>query len=427
MGRNSPHRLYADLNCTSDRLESVKVRALIDSGSDFSIISESLVQRLLLKTFDLPREINLEVISGDILPNVSIHKYTFCKIEMDSCKYFQKLYVLKTAHTLIVLGIDWLKLAKPIVNWDTLKIEILNQNSERNKKLLKNTKKCKPLETIDEEVEGSFSEHNEDSYFSYFYEAPIVEDILSIEQNKCFNAMTAASSSEQIDNGNKNSHYDNPAEYEETEASSLKENDILETLPIEYTSFTNVFSKQESETLPKHRKFDMTIDIQEHKKVPWGPIYSLSEPELQTLRQYLDENLKKQYIRPSKSPAGAPMFFVKKKSGELRPVIDYRGLNSVTVKNRYPLPLIHELLTRFTKAKFFTKIDLRGAYNLVRIKSGDKWKTAFRCRYGHFEYCVMPFGLTNAPAVFQNLMNEVFFDLLDIFCVIYLDDILIYC
>ena len=117
---------------------------------------------------------------------------------------------------------------------------------------------------------------------------------------------------------------------------------------------------------------------------------------------------------------------MKKKSGELRPVIDYRGLNSVTVKNRYPLPLINEMLYRFANARIFSKIDLRGAYNLVRIKEGDEWKTAFRCRFGHFEYRVMPFGLTNAPAVFQNLMNEILHDYLDVFCVVYLDDILIY-
>ena len=124
--------------------------------------------------------------------------------------------------------------------------------------------------------------------------------------------------------------------------------------------------------LPEHRKYDMKIDIKPDATVPWGPIYPLAIPELEVLRSYIDENMKKGYIQPSKSPAGAPIFFVKKKSGELRPVIDYRGLNEVTVKNRYPLPLIHELITRFTSARVFSKIDLRGAYNLVRIKAGDE-------------------------------------------------------
>jgi len=162
------------------------------------------------------------------------------------------------------------------------------------------------------------------------------------------------------------------------------------------------------------------------KQPLFGPIYNLSEPELKTLKEYIDENLAKGFIQPSKSPAGAPVFFVKKKDNSLRPVIDYRNLNSITIKNRYPLPLISELLNRLGKAKIFTKIDLRGAYNLVRIKPGDEWKTAFRCRYGHFEYLVMPFGLTNAPAFFQHLMNDVFREHLDHFVIIYLDDILIY-
>ena len=105
--------------------------------------------------------------------------------------------------------------------------------------------------------------------------------------------------------------------------------------------------------------------------------------------------------------------------------MDYRGLNKVTIRNRYALPLISSLLERIGGAKHFTKIDLRGAYNLVRIRLGDEWKTAFRTRYGHFEYTLMPFGLTNAPAVFQHMGNDIFRDFLDIFLIIYLDDFLI--
>ncbi|XP_075180996.1 uncharacterized protein LOC142251834 [Anomaloglossus baeobatrachus] len=124
--------------------------------------------------------------------------------------------------------------------------------------------------------------------------------------------------------------------------------------------------------------------------------------------------------------SGAPIFFVKKKEGTLRPCIDYRELNKITIRNRYPLPLIPELLERVQQAKIFTKLDLRGAYNLLRIRPGDEWKTAFRCRYGHFEYLVMPFGLCNAPAAFQHLVNDIFRDIMDQFMVIYLDDILIF-
>lgn len=106
--------------------------------------------------------------------------------------------------------------------------------------------------------------------------------------------------------------------------------------------------------------------------------------------------------------------------------VDYRGINKITIKNCYPLPVIAELLDRLKSARVFTKIDLWGAYNLLRIKGGEEWKTAFCTHYGHFEYLVMLFGLTNAPASFQHLMNHNFRDMLDIFIIIYLDDILIY-
>ncbi|XP_056425793.1 uncharacterized protein LOC130367400, partial [Hyla sarda] len=140
----------------------------------------------------------------------------------------------------------------------------------------------------------------------------------------------------------------------------------------------------------------------------------------------VQENLKKGFIRKSSSPAGAGFFFVSKKDGSLRPCIDYRGLNKITVKNRYPLPLISELFDRLQGAHIFTKLDLRGAYNLIRIREGDEWKTAFNTRDGHFEYLVMPFGLCNAPAVFQDFVNEIFRDLLYSCVIVYLDDILIF-
>ena len=152
----------------------------------------------------------------------------------------------------------------------------------------------------------------------------------------------------------------------------------------------------------------------------------MSAPELKALKDNIDENLKRGFIRPSTSPAASPVMFVKKKDASLRLVVDYRGLNKVTIKNRYPLPLLSEMMDRVSQAKWFTKIDLRNAYNLVRIAQGDEWKMAFRTRYGHFEYVVMPFGLTNAPATFQHFMHDIFRDYLDLFLVVYLDDLLIY-
>uniref|UniRef100_A0A674MXQ5 Gypsy retrotransposon integrase-like protein 1 n=1 Tax=Takifugu rubripes TaxID=31033 RepID=A0A674MXQ5_TAKRU len=130
--------------------------------------------------------------------------------------------------------------------------------------------------------------------------------------------------------------------------------------------------------------------------------------------------------RPSSSPVGAGFFFVQKKDGTLRPCIDYRSLNEITIKNKYPLPLLDAAFAPLHRAKVFSKLDLRSAYHLVRIREGDEWKTAFNTPLGHFEYLVMPFGLTNAPAVFQALINDVLRDMLNKFIFVYLDDILIF-
>ena len=152
----------------------------------------------------------------------------------------------------------------------------------------------------------------------------------------------------------------------------------------------------------------------------------MSEMELKALREYLDDMLGKGFIRPSNSPAGAPILFGKKKDRSLRLCVDYQGLNAITWKNWYPLPLVGDLLDRLRSAKFFTKIDLHAGYNNVRILPGHKWKTVFRMCYGSFEYLVMPFGMTNSLATFQHFMNDIFHDTADIFVIVYLDDILVF-
>ncbi|ETE59080.1 Ty3b-i, partial [Ophiophagus hannah] len=182
-----------------------------------------------------------------------------------------------------------------------------------------------------------------------------------------------------------------------------------------------------ADQLPLHQSYDCPIDLLPEAKLPVGRIYSLSEPELAALQDFIEKNLQKGFIRPSTSLLAAPvLLFIKKKLGELHLCCDYRKLNVITVLNRYLLPLIPELIERLRQAKIFRKLDLHGAYNLVCIRAGDKWKMAFRTRYGHFEYPVISFGLTNAPAVFMHFMHDIFHDLLDQLVVIYLNDILIY-
>jgi hypothetical protein len=202
---------------------------------------------------------------------------------------------------------------------------------------------------------------------------------------------------------------------------------VTPDIPNEYKEFLHLFREVvDGEALPKHQPWDHEIVLEEGKTPPFGPIYQLSEKELEACRKQLDKDLKKGYIRPSTSPAGFPILFVPKKNGPPRMCVDYRKLNDITVKNRYPLPNITELRDRLSRAKVFTALDLRDGYHLIRIKKGEEWKTAFRTRYGHYEYTVMPFGLTNAPATFQELINNVLRAHLDIFVIAYLDDILVY-
>ena len=196
-------------------------------------------------------------------------------------------------------------------------------------------------------------------------------------------------------------------------------------IPPQLKEFEDVFSNEKAGILPEQKQGDHAIEL-DGGEPPYGPLYNLSRAELAELRRYLDDALAKGWIRHSVSPAGAPILFVPKKDGGLRLCVDYRGLNSVTIKNRHPLPLITETLDRLCGAKRFSKLDLKDAYHRIRIKHGDEWKTAFRTRYGHFEYLVMPFGLANAPATFQAYINRALAGLVDVTCVVYLDDILVF-
>jgi len=198
------------------------------------------------------------------------------------------------------------------------------------------------------------------------------------------------------------------------------------TVPEAYADYADVFSEEAAGEAPAQAAQEHPIELEPGAQPPWGPLYPLSATELETLRTYLEDAQRKGWIRPSTSPAGAPILFVPKKGGKLRLCVDYRALNQLTRKDRTPLPLISEILDRLSTAAIFTKLDLRDAYHRIRIRSGDEWKTAFRTRYGHFEYLVMPFGLANAPATFQAYINKALVGLVDVICIVYLDDILIY-
>jgi hypothetical protein len=205
------------------------------------------------------------------------------------------------------------------------------------------------------------------------------------------------------------------------------EGNPLETIPKEFRQFLSIMGKEAADDLPQYTVYDMKIDLKEGTTAPWGPIYPLSEAELEVLREYLKEMLRTGKIRRSTSSAGSPILFVPKPGGRgLRLCVDYRAINKVTIPNGYPLPLMQELQDRVQGAQWFTKMDLKSGFHLIRIREGDEWKTAFRTRYGLYEYTIMPFGLTNAPSTFQDMMNHIFRDMIDMGLLAYLDDLLIY-
>ena len=190
--------------------------------------------------------------------------------------------------------------------------------------------------------------------------------------------------------------------------------------------YRDVFPDDLPAGLPPERAIDHRIELMPGSSPTSRPTYRMSMTELDELKKQLQELVDHGFVQPSKSPYGAPVLFVKKKDGSTRMCVDYRALNKITVKNKYPLPRVDELFDRLLGARYFSKIDLRSGYHQVRIHPDDVPKTAFRTRYGHYEFRVLPFGLTNAPATFMHLMQELFRPYLDDFVIVFLDDILIY-
>jgi len=209
--------------------------------------------------------------------------------------------------------------------------------------------------------------------------------------------------------------------YTDAEGDNIK----VKILP-EYQDYADIFSQESINTLPEHSKYDHHIDLIPNAKLPDGPIYPLSKNELDALWDYIKAMEDYVKIRRSFSPIGAPILFVLKPNSTLRLCVDYRGLNKITIKNKYPLPLMSELRTRLSKATIVTKLDLKNGYFLIRMTEGEEWKTAFKSTYGLYEYTVMPFGLCNAPSTFQSIINDVFHDMLDVGVIAYMNDILIY-
>ena len=226
---------------------------------------------------------------------------------------------------------------------------------------------------------------------------------------------------------------DNPLAYSATSAADFEKfmtdkprTDPLEKLPAQHRHLAKAFDRDLAKELPPTRPgIDLEINLKEGT-LPHKNPYPMSPKENEAIKKWLDDQLAQGFIKTSSSPTAAPVIVVRKPSGGLRVCVDYRALNALTIKNRYPIPLVRETLSKLSGKQYFTKLDVISAFNRIRIAEGHEWKTAFNTRYGQFECLVMPFGLSNAPASFQSYINDVLREFLDAFASAYLDDVLIY-
>lgn len=394
------------VSCILSNSESkLQSHALVDCGATgYAFIDEDFVRRHNLPLFNLRQPRALEVIDGRPILSGDITHITKLRLNINSHIEELPMFVTKLGHYPIVLGLPWLRRHDPAIRFASNRITF-----DSDFCLLH----CQNEPTV---VDG---------ISSAIFESDVKPEINPVVINS-----TAFSSLAK----NRNNRYGKVQLFalslydinQTLEKKQELEDNLASVIPSEYHEFLPLFSEAVARKLPPHRPYDHRITLKEGFTPPFGPLYSMSHEELKELKKWLEENLAKGFIRASSSPAGAPVLFAKKPGGGLRLCVDYRGLNEGTIKNRYPLPLIRETLNNLSKAKWFTKLDVRGAYNLIRIAEGEEWKTAFRTRYGLYESLVMPFGLTNAPADFQRYINDVLSPFLDEFCTAYLDDILIY-
>lgn len=348
----------------------MEITALIDSGATCTYVSPRVIQGLPTTAVSGR---SVETAGGHTLPIT-----TRATLLLNAAGYHHHVnaYVLDTKFELI-LGHDWLKQVQPIPEWgiDTWRIEKDGVQYYLQPQHDRTIPELAYLISHRQVQRYSRSRQVEDMYLAYI----------------------------------------KPMDHDPSSELSVKA--LL-------NEFKDIFQEQ-LPGLPPPRDVTHIIDTGGADPINRPP-FKMSPLELKELRKQLKELLDLRLIRPSTSPWGAPVLFVRKKSGELRMCIDYRAINQVTKRHGHPLPRIDECLEQLSGAQFFTSLDLKSGYHQLRIQDEDVPKTAFNTRYGSFEWLVVPFGLRNSPALFQSTMNRIFNDYLDDFVMVYLDDILIY-
>ncbi len=396
---------------------SVTTHALLDSGATTCFISSKFAAQNSLPLVPRLSPLAVSNVEGRPLVSGPITHEVSLRLAIGQHNEVVSFAVIDTPYPAI-LGLSWLRLHSPRVDWarSVLEFTCCPDNSAPARQ------SDTPAPDVDQEPESpapALSPSESDVRI-----ATVSWDEIRAENDHVFIAIiqpypdTAVIANAQ---GNPNlDPDDNPSD--EPEDLDL----IKKTLPADYHDLIEVFSPRSANTLAPHRPgVDMEIDLEENKSPPNQPLRPLSIDERKVLEDWINEELTKGFISESKSSAGAPILFARKKDGSLRLCHDFRGLNAITKKDRYPLPIINELLDRVHGSKIFTKLDLKTAYNLIRIAPGDEWKTAFKTHLGLFQMNVMPFGLSNAPACFQRFIDHVLAPRRGLDTSAYLDDILI--
>lgn len=375
--------------CFDGKVTGRNARILIDCGASHNFVSEWFVRNNQLLTTSVAA-VEVIVASGSklyvdqVLTNFELTLATFIDIVPSA-------YVFPFQSSMnydLILGIPWLFHVNPCIDWPTHRITIRMKNEHHSIEPKPRSERCNSSDAVDA---SSCVNH----FLINAKQLSRCKDVYLVAIKT-----TSHSSSTVITSTNAN---------------------ILPLLD----EFNDLFL-DDLHDLPPKRLIDHEIKLIDNAIPPVQSPYRMSQPELAELKRQLELLLDKGYIRPSNSPYGAPVLFAKKKDGTLRMCVDYRALNKVTIKNKYPIPRVDELLDQLTGAKLFSRLDLKSGYHQIRVKDDDIEKTAFRTRYGSFEFLVLPFGLTNAPPTFMRLMNSIFHKYLDQFLIIYLDDILIY-
>jgi transposase InsO family protein len=387
---------------------TVPAPAMLDSGAEGkAFIDQSWAETHNLKMHRLTHPITIEVFDGRPAESGQITHYvrTGMRIQ-DHLQRNMMFYVTQLGSYPIVLGMPWLRQHDPLVSFGGHNMHFNSPYCQQHCHMPGQSSKVTAMHTVPAKIRRQLGK------------APGAlsqRDIFPVSLKAA--AMYARRTDVKL--------FAVTVTQIEDMISEPVETDFI--LPPEIADFADVFSPKEANKLPPHRPGDHHVQLKEDSEnIPFGPLYGMSREELKVLKEWLEENLQKGFIRPSSSPVASPVLFVKKPDGGLRFCVDYRALNNATVKDRYPLPLVRESLNNLAGMKYFSKVDIISAFNTIRIRKGEEYLTAFRTRFGLYESLVMPFGMTGAPATFQRYINNALGAYLDVFCTAYLDDILIY-